>query len=61
MCRSTDECIGPAWCATEVMIKLDPKNYIQKSHPIVYIAAHLQLRQIAREKLRREFEENESG
>jgi len=43
------------------MIKLDPKNYIQKSHPIVYIAAHLQLRQIAREKLRREFEENESG
>ena len=47
--------INPAWLATQVMNELDP----EKTTPqLVYIAAHLQLRQLARAVCRGKFEDD---
>ena len=44
--------VHPSWVATEAMVKLDPRRWVQRKHPLIYKAAHLELRQIAREKCR---------
>lgn len=44
------ESIAPAWLATEAMVVLDPNR---DSHQLLYKAAHLYLRQIARTFCRR--------
>ena len=49
-----DEII-PTWVATKAMIFLQAKT-MQRSHPLVYLGCHLQLRQIARTVLRQHFE-----
>lgn len=43
--RGQERAISPAWLATEAMIELDPERV---SPHRVYIAAHLELRQLAR-------------
>lgn len=48
--------ISPSWVATQAMVELDPTRL---SIPLVYLAAHLELRQIARGLLRQWFEEDE--
>jgi hypothetical protein len=59
--RKGEELISPAWIATEAMAKLDARE-LQQSRPLVYLAAHLQLRQIARHACRKAFEaEEEDG
>lgn len=50
--------ISPAWLATEAMRELDPEG---DSPRPVYVAAHLELRQIARSICRQKFERDESG
>lgn len=47
--------ISPAWLATEAMAKLDGDK---KSPPLIYRAAHLQLRQLARNICRNKFEDD---
>jgi hypothetical protein len=53
--HKAEERLSPAWIATEAMVKLDAAE-LQKSKPLVYLAAHLQLRQIARHACRKQFE-----
>jgi hypothetical protein len=53
--RKAEERISPAWIATEAMTKLDAAE-LQKTKPLVYLAAHLQFRQIARQACRKQFE-----
>jgi hypothetical protein len=53
--RKTDVHLSPAWIATEGMVKMDAKD-LQKINPLVYLAAHLQLRQIARQECRKQFD-----
>lgn len=48
--------ISPSWIATEVMTNLDPKNV---SPRLVWVAAHLEIRQLARGNLRKRFEDDE--
>ena len=48
--------ISPSWIATEAMHTIDPQNV---SPPLVYLAAHLELRQLARGQLRKRFEDDE--
>jgi hypothetical protein len=50
--------ISPAWIATEAMAKLDAEG-LQQSNPLVYHAAHLQLRQIARKSCRKQFDDDD--
>lgn len=45
--------ISPAWLATETMVRLDPGR---TSDPTIYLAAHLQFRQVARDVLRGRFQ-----
>lgn len=45
--------VSPAWLATETMARLDPGR---ASDPTIYLAAHLQFRQVAREVLRGRFQ-----
>jgi hypothetical protein len=52
--------ISPAWIATEAMAKLDAAG-LQQSNPLVYHAAHLQLRQIARKSCRKQFEDDDDA
>lgn len=53
--RSGEIRISPAWIATEAMSELDP----DKTAPtLVYRAAHLQLRQMARSICRKKFEDD---
>lgn len=54
--RASESRISPAWLATEAMRELDPG---QASPSLVYIAANLQLRQIARGMCRNRFEADE--
>ena len=42
--------VSPSWLATETMARLDPGR---ASEPNIYLAAHLQFRQVARSILRR--------
>jgi hypothetical protein len=56
--RKSEERVSPAWIATEAMTKLDA-NDLQQSKPLVYLAAHLQLRQIARQCCRKQFDDDE--
>jgi len=51
--RKAEQRLSPAWIATEAMAKL------QKTKPLVYLAAHLQLRQIARHACRKHFDAEE--
>jgi hypothetical protein len=51
--RSDEIRISPAWLATEAMAKLDGDK---RSPSLVYQAAHLQLRQLARSVCRNKFE-----
>jgi hypothetical protein len=51
--------ISPAWIATEVMANLDAAG-LQQSNPLVYHAAQLQLRQIARSSCRKQFDDDDS-
>jgi hypothetical protein len=51
--RSGEARISPAWLATETMIELDPGK---KSPELVYHAAHLQLRHLARALCRDKFD-----
>lgn len=55
----TDEIrVSAAWLATEAMQRLDPN----KTAPtLVYLAAHLQLRQLARSLFRHKFEADDDG
>jgi len=53
--RKAEERISPAWIATEAMINLGADD-LQKTKPLVYLAAHLQLRQIARKACRKQFD-----
>jgi tRNA A37 threonylcarbamoyladenosine dehydratase len=48
--------ISPAWVATGVMNKLDPNRITQED---IYLACHLQLRQIARQELRKRFDDDD--
>lgn len=50
--REGEPAISPAWLATEAMIDIDPDRTATE---LVYLAAHLQLRQIGRELCRRQF------
>lgn len=54
--RRIDEVrVSPAWLATEALLSLDPR----KTAPtLVYRAAHLQLRQLARGLCRQRFEDD---
>jgi hypothetical protein len=57
--RRSETRISPAWVATEAMIVLKAewmREPDDEGYPLVYLAAHLELRQIAREKLREKFE-----
>jgi hypothetical protein len=47
--------VRPSWLATETMVALDPKKVAPQ---LVYRAAHLQLRQMARALCRREYGED---
>ena len=47
--------ISPAWLATEAMAALDGDK---RSPPLIYRAAHLQLRQLARGICRKKFEDD---
>jgi hypothetical protein len=51
----TEERIIPSWVATKAMENLDATE-LQQTKPLVYLAAHLQLRQIARHACRKQFE-----
>lgn len=53
--RSDEIRISPSWLATEAMNNLDAEK---RSPALVYEAAHLQLRQIARSICRRKVEED---
>jgi hypothetical protein len=53
--RKTEERISPAWIATEVMAKLDAAG-LQQTNPLVYLAAHLHVRHIARHLCRKQFD-----
>jgi hypothetical protein len=52
--RKTEEHLSPAWIATEAMAKLGAED-MKRANPLVYLAAHLQLRQIARKACRKQF------
>jgi hypothetical protein len=54
--RKTQVRLSPAWIATEAMAKLGAED-LQKAKPLVYLAAHLQLRQIARQACRKQFDD----
>ncbi len=56
--RKSEERVSPAWIATEAMTKLEA-NDLQQSKPLVYLAAHLQMRQIARQACRKQFDDEE--
>jgi len=53
--RSGEINVSPSWLATEAMAELDPER---NAPDLVYRAAHLQLRQVARSICRRKFEED---
>ncbi len=55
--RKADQRLSPAWIASEAMVKLDAAD-LQKSKPLVYRAAYLQLRQIARQVCRKQFDQD---
>lgn len=55
--RRDRQSISPSWVATEAMNDLDPERV---SVEIVYFGCHLQLRQIAREILRKRFKPDEA-
>ena len=48
--------ISPAWIATEAMRELDPGR---RSVDLVFRGCHLHLRQLAREQLRKRFEDRD--
>jgi hypothetical protein len=50
--------VSPAWLATEAMQELDPGR---SAPPLVYMAANLQLRQMARAICRQRFEDDGDG
>jgi hypothetical protein len=54
--RKRDSRVSAAWLATEAMQELDPDRITQ---PLIYLAAHLELRQLARQILRKRFEPDE--
>lgn len=54
--RRDETKISPSWIATQAMTELDPDH---QSIPLVYLAAHLEMRQIARGLLRQWFEESD--
>ena len=59
MKRCSDEVrINPAWLATQA---IDEMGDGQKLPPLIYQAAHLQLRQIARSICRKKFDEDGPG
>jgi hypothetical protein len=43
--------VSPSWVATQAFIEIDPGFSVRKDRPLVYIAAHLELRQMARQQL----------
>ncbi len=55
-----EERINPAWVATEVMTKLGATD-LRQSNPLVYLAAHLHLRHIARHVCRKQFEDDDNA
>jgi hypothetical protein len=57
----TESRINPAWIATEAINEIDPRKFDIKSMPHFYRAAHLALRQIARELLGMPDEEGHDG
>jgi hypothetical protein len=59
--RRSKRCVNPSWVATQVLGELDRRNSVQRQHPMVYKAAHLELRQMAREACRDKWENPESG
>jgi hypothetical protein len=57
--RKTEDRISPAWIATEAMAKLGATE-LQQGNPLVYLAAHLHLRQIARHVCRKQFDDDDA-
>ncbi len=53
--RKAEERLSPSRIATEALVNLDAGE-LQKTKPLVYLAAHLQLRQIARQACRKQFD-----
>jgi hypothetical protein len=53
--------VNPSWVATQALVELDPKHWVQGKHPMVYKAAHLELRQMAREACRDKWNNPEAG
>jgi len=49
--------ISPSWIATEAMNELDPGRH---SIALVYSGCHMHLRQLAREQLRKKFEDRDT-
>lgn len=58
--RRSKRGVNPSWVATQALAELDRKNWVQRNHPMVYKAAHLELRQMAREACREKWETPES-
>jgi hypothetical protein len=57
--RCSDEVrVNPAWLATQAMAELDPDRI---SPEMVYIAAHLEMRQLARGFCRQKFEDGDEA
>lgn len=59
--RRTQVRISPSWVATEAMLLLDPDKQTQRDRPLIYLASHLQLRQIARELCRKSYAGDEDS
>lgn len=55
--RRTESRISPAWLANEAMMQIDP----QRAIPLEYGLANLQLRQIARAMLAKQFEPDDGN
>jgi hypothetical protein len=58
--RKAEKRLSPAWIATEAMINLGADD-LQKTKPLVYLAAQLQLRQIARQACRKQFDDDDDA
>jgi hypothetical protein len=59
--HKTESRINPAWIATEAINEIDRRRFDIRSMPHFYRAAHLALRQIARELLGMPDEEGRDG
>jgi hypothetical protein len=59
--RRAEPRLNSVWVATEAMLLIDPRKSTQRRFPLAYLAAHLQLRQIARSEFRQVFDDDVAG